>query len=172
MHLEPATRDDLPDLHALIERAYRGDSARRGWTHEADLLGGQRTDLAALAAILDDPAQQLLMFRDNELVRGCVALADEGDGLAYLGMLTVEPRQQGRGLGKLILSAAEEHAAVDMSANRVEMTVIAQRPELIAWYTRRGYSLTGERRPFPVDEPRFGLPKRGDLEFVVLDKRL
>jgi hypothetical protein len=52
------------------------------------------------------------------------------------------------------------------------MTVIAQRQELIAWYQRRGYSLTGEARPFPTEDPRFGLPKRDDLGFVVLEKRL
>ena len=52
------------------------------------------------------------------------------------------------------------------------MTVIVQRPELIAWYERRGYALTGERRPFPYDDERFGDPRRTDLEFAVLEKRL
>ena len=51
------------------------------------------------------------------------------------------------------------------------MTVIARRRELIAWYERRGYALTGETRPFPMDDPRFGLP-REPLFFVVLRKRL
>jgi GNAT superfamily N-acetyltransferase len=171
MHLEPATSDDLPVLHALIESAYRGTSARLGWSHEADLLEGQRTDLAALEAMLDDPAQHLLVFRDNELLRACVALTDKGGALAYLGMLTVDPKQQATGLGRLILAAAEEHAA-GFGAMRVEMTVIAQREELIAWYERRGYACTGERRPFPHGDPRFGLPRRDDLEFVVLERLL
>ncbi len=171
MHLKPATRDDLPALHALIESAYRGDSARRGWSHEADLLDGQRTDLAALEAMVADPAQQLLVFRDNDTLRACVALTDKGDGIAYLGMLTVDPERQAAGLGKLMLAAAEDHAAAELGAERIEMTVIAQRSELIAWYERRGYALSGERRPFPTD-PRFGLPQRDDLEFVVLERRL
>jgi GNAT superfamily N-acetyltransferase len=171
MHLEPATRDDLPALHALIESAYRGTSARLGWSHEADLLEGQRTDLTALQAMLDDPAQHLLVFRDNELIRACVALTEKGSALAYLGMLTVNPKQQATGLGRLILAAAEEHAA-GFGAMRVEMTVIAQREELIAWYERRGYACTGERRPFPHGDPRFGLPRRDDLEFVVLERLL
>jgi GNAT superfamily N-acetyltransferase len=171
MHLEPPTPDDLPALHALVESAYRGDSARRGWSHEADLLDGQRTDLAALEAMLGDPAHHLLVFRDNERLRACVALTDKGHGLAYLGMLTVDPAAQAGGLGKLILSAAEDHAAA-FGASRVEMTVIAQRRELIAWYERRGYAASGERRPFPHGDPRFGLPRRSDLEFVVLEKRL
>lgn len=171
MHLEPATPADLPALHALIESAYRGDSARVGWSHEADLLDGQRTDLGSLEAMLRDRAQHLLVFRDNDRLRACVALTDKGHGLAYLGMLTVDPKRQAGGLGKLILAAAEDHAAA-FGARRVEMTVIAQRRELVAWYERRGYSLTGERRPFPASDPRFGLPRRDDLEFVVLEKAL
>lgn len=171
MHLEPATPEDLPALHALIHSAYRGDSARRGWSHEADLLDGQRTDLAALEAMLANPAQHLLVFRDNDRLRACVALTDKGHGLAFLGMLTVDPEHQSGGLGKLILAAAEDHAAA-FGASRIEMTVIAQREELIAWYERRGYRSTGERRPFPASDPRFGLPKRDHLEFVVLEKRL
>ena len=171
MHLQPATADDLPPLHALVESAYRGTSARRGWSHEADLLEGRRTDMAALAAMLDDPKQHLLVFRDNDRLRACVALTDKGAGLAYLGMLTVDPQQQAAGLGRLILAAAEDHAAA-FGARQVEMTVIAQRAELIAWYQRRGYALTGEQRPFPHGDPRFGLPKRDDLVFVVLEKTL
>ena len=171
MHLDPATADDLPALHALVESAYRGESARRGWSHEADLLEGQRTDLAALEATLADPEQHLLVFRDNEVLRACVALTAKGDGLAYLGMLTVDPKRQGAGLGRLILAAAEEHAAA-FGASRVEMTVIAQRSELIAWYERRGYALTGEQRPFPHGDPRFGLPRRDDLIFAVMEKTL
>jgi GNAT superfamily N-acetyltransferase len=172
MHLETATPADLPALHALVERSYRGDSARRGWTHEADLLGGQRTDMAALEAIIADPDQRILVLRDGDDFTACVALADKGGGAAYLGMVTVDPARQATGLGRVLLAAAEDHAVQWWGANRIEMTVIAQRTELIAWYERRGYGLTGERRPFPATDPRFGLPKRDDLEFVVLEKRL
>jgi GNAT superfamily N-acetyltransferase len=172
MHLEPAQISDLPALHDLIEGAYRGDSAKLGWTHEANLLGGQRTDLPALKAMLADPAQTILILRDGDEIDACVALADHGNGLAYLGMFTVAPARQATGIGRLLLAASEEHAASAFGANRIEMTVIAQRLELIAWYERRGYRLTGERRPFPANDPRFGLPRREDLEFVVLEKRL
>ncbi len=171
MHLEAASIDNLPALHALIESAYRGDTARAGWSHEADLLGGQRTDLVALEAMLDDPLQHVLVLRDDELLRACVVLTDKGDGLAYLGMLTVDPERQASGIGRMILAAAEDRAAA-LGAARVEMTVIAQRDELIEWYERRGYVRTGERRPFPAHDPRFGFPKRDDLVFLVLQKTL
>lgn len=172
MHLETATPADIPTLHALIESAYRGDTARQGWTHEADLLDGQRTDLDELAQILADPARPLLVLRNGDLLAACVALTDKGNGLAYLGLLTVDPARQASGVGRLMLAAAEDYAATHLAATRVEMTVIAQRDELLAWYVRRGYLPTGERRPFPSNDPRAGLPKRHDLEFVVLEKRL
>ena len=172
MHLEPASPDDLPLLLDLVERAYRGDSARQGWTHEADLLDGQRTDLDALEEMVADPAQRILIFRDGETIEACVSLARKEAGLVYLGLFTVDPVLQGTGLGKLMIAASEDYAAAHLDASRIEMTVIAQRPELIAWYERRGYRLTGERRPFPAADPRFGLPKRDDLEFVVLEKQL
>lgn len=170
MHLERALADDLPALHALIERAYRGDSARQGWTHEADFLGGQRTDLEALWSTLADPAQALLVLRDGDDIAACVSLANRGDGLVYLGLFTVDPLRQAAGIGRMMLAASEDHAASLFSASRIEMTVIAQRTELIAWYERRGYRLTGERRPFPATDPRFGFPRHDDLEFVVLEK--
>lgn len=171
MKIRRAGVEDVPALHQLIESAYRGVSARQGWSHEADLLDGQRTDPDALLAMLDDPAQVLLVAETDALV-ACVALSDRGGNLAYLGMLTVSPMHQAAGLGRSMLGAAEAFARKELRASRIEMTVIAQRGDLIAWYERRGYALTGERRPFPHDDPRFGLPRRADLEFVVLDKRL
>lgn len=162
---------DLPALHALIERAYRGDTARAGWTHEADLLGGQRTDPEALAAMLADPGQRLLGARGAAGLVGCVALTRVAPDRCYLGLLTVEPTLQAAGLGRRLLAEAEAEAR-RWGATVVEMTVIARRAELVAWYERRGYGPTGERRPFPMEDPRFGLPKTDDLEFLVLEKAL
>ena len=173
MIFEPATHDDLPVLHRLIESAYRGVEARRGWSHEADLLGGQRTDLAALSDQVEDPAQAILLARDHGgRIAGCVAISDRGGGTAYIGLVAVDPSRQAAGLGRRLLAEAERHAATKFAANRAEMTVISLRTELIAWYQRRGYALTGETRPFPKTNPRFGLPRRDDLVFVVLEKRL
>lgn len=162
--------DDAVGLHALIEGAYRGDSARRGWTHEADLLGGQRTDVEALQALLATAGQTMLVAEAGGRLVGCVNLQDLG-GTAYLGMLSVDPTLQAQGLGRRLVAAAEALAA-DLGAATVEMTVIRRRSELIAWYERRGYRLTGETRPFPMHDPRFGIPQSDDLEFVVMEKRL
>ena len=164
-----ATADDIHALHGLIESAYRGDSAKAGWTHEADLLGGQRTDAEALEAMIASDDQVILLIEEDHAPTGCVHVTIKPDGLAYLGLLTVDPSRQAAGLGRQLLEAAEAEART-RGCDRIEMTVIAQRAELIAWYKRRGYALTGERRPFPLDDPRYGLPTTRDLEFVVMAK--
>ena len=166
----PAVEADVEALHALVTSAYRGDAARLGWTHEADLLDGQRTDAESLSDVVADPRKVVLMAHHGGVLIGCVMLSRQDDGSAYLGMLSVDPVRQASGLGRLLLTAAEAEAVVRYGADRIEMTVIRQRPELIAWYERRGYALTGATADFPMDDERFGLPKRCDLEFVVLSK--
>jgi len=163
---------DVPALHALVESAYRGESAKQGWTHEADLLGGQRTDVAALAEMIADPAQTILLAERGGALIGSALVADKGAGVAYLGLLTVSPALQAAGLGRALLGAAEAHARGALGAHTMELTVIKRRQELVDWYLRRGYVLTGREEPFPMDDPRFGLPKTDDLVFVVLARAL
>ena len=171
MTIRPATAEDVEQLSALVNSAYRGDSSRRGWTTEADLLGGQRTDPAVLRRLIASPDTRILLrFEADELV-GCVELRRKPDA-AYLGMLTVRPDRQAGGVGRVLLAEAEAFVAREWGLGRIEMTVIQHRHELIAWYERRGYHLTGRREPFPYGDPRFGLPKVEDLEFVVLEKQL
>lgn len=167
-----ATAADADAVVALVNSAYRGDSSRVGWTTEADLLGGQRTDAAGIRDIVAAEECRLLLHRavDGALL-ACVLLERKSGG-CYLGMLTVRPDLQSAGLGRRLLAAAEKYAAVELGASYVEMTVIGVRTELIAWYERRGYARTGERRPFPYGDERFGLPRRPDLEFEVLRKTL
>lgn len=170
-----ATASDAAALCALVNSAYRGDSSRRGWTTEADLLGGQRTDVAALQAFIRDGTTEgthvMLLHEDAAGPACCVQLERRGEE-AYLGMLTVRPMDQGSGRGRGLLEAAERHAREVWGTRAVSMTVIEQRDELIAWYERRGYQRTGQTAPFPYDDERFGEPKRPDLRFVVLRKEL
>lgn len=153
-----ATIEDLPGLHPMVERAYRGEPARAGWTHEADLITeGARTDLETLGAIIEDPEQRLLIAEQEDAVIGCVQVSNRGKGLAYIGLLAVDPALQAGGLGRKLLEAAERVARNVFDARRVEMTVIDRREELIAWYRRRGYLPSGETRDFPIalDPPLF-----------------
>jgi ribosomal protein S18 acetylase RimI-like enzyme len=166
-----ATAPDGVAIVALVESAYRGESSREGWTTEADLLGGQRTDVADVAASIADPEARLLLATEGDAIVGSVLLRREPDGL-YLGMLAVRPQLQAKGLGRRLLAEAEARGRQEFGARRSRMTVIEQRSDLIAWYKRRGYVDTGHTEPFPYDNPRFGAPKRDDLRFVVLAKDL
>lgn len=163
---------DVPLIQPLVHHAYRGERARQGWSHEADLLDAARIDEESLAEAVADPAQTILLAERYGVLIGCVQVTDQGGGLAYLGMLTVQADLQDLGLGRRLISAAEDLARTRYASAKMEMTVIIQRSELIAWYQRRGYVLTGETRPFPATDPRFGIPRRSDLAFVVLEKAL
>lgn len=168
----PATSDDIPPLEALIESAYRGDASRAGWTTEADLLGGNRISQAMLADTLADVDQHMLVCEDDAAgLIACVTL-QKRPGYGYIGTVSVRPTLQGGGLGREVLAQAEKWLRETWQLPLARMTVIAQRPEVIAWYQRRGYHDTGETAPFPYGDTRFGAPKRDDLYFCVLEKSL
>jgi ribosomal protein S18 acetylase RimI-like enzyme len=166
-----AVEADIPALVPLVTSAYRGDASRAGWTTEADLLDGNRIDPEVLRAdILRERSRILLAERDAELL-GCAHVCIE-EGAGYFGMFSVRPDLQGAGLGKLLLAEAERVVREEWRLPAMRMTVIDVRDELIAFYERRGYRRTGIKKPFPATDPRFGLPKRDDLRFEVLEKPL
>ncbi|MBV8681599.1 MAG: GNAT family N-acetyltransferase [Caulobacteraceae bacterium] len=173
MRLTPAGPEDLEAIAALVNGAYRGTDSVRGWTNEADYIDGSRTSVEALQEDLSRPDGTLLTVRDGPEGRltGCVWLESSVDGAWYLGMLTVRPDLQAQGAGRRLLEAAEAYAA-GQGARRIRMTVVSLRESLIAWYRRRGYEPTGETEPFPYDDERFGTPRFGGLEFIVMEKTL
>ncbi|MFJ7066290.1 GNAT family N-acetyltransferase [Streptomyces sp. NPDC101115] len=166
-----ASLDDVPVLVPLVESAYRGDSSRGGWTTEADLLEGQRTDAEGVGAVITAPGSRLMVVeRDGDII-ACCQLEHRGDA-AYFGMFAVRPELQGAGLGRQIIAEAERRVRELWDAREMHMTVISVRAELIAWYERRGYRRTGRMTPFPYGDERFGVPQRDDLEFELLVKEL
>ena len=169
-----AEATDVPRLVSLIESAYRGEPSRAGWTTEADLLEGRRTGEDEVGPLVRGPRSCFVVAErseDGELV-GCVVLRDEEGEVAYLGMLTVDPKGQAHGVGSELLAEAERVARDERGAKTMRMTVISVREELLRWLRRRGYAETGAREAFPSGDPRFGKPLREDLEFVVLAKAL
>jgi GNAT superfamily N-acetyltransferase len=166
-----ATAADVPEIVALVESAYRGESSRTGWTTEADLLEGQRTDPDGVREVIESPGSRMLLAEQDATLIACCQLERRG-GAGYFGMFAVRPGRQGGGLGKLVLAEAERLAREEWGASRMEMTVISVREDLIAYYERRGYRRTGELTPFPYGDERFGLPQRDDLAFERLLKIL
>ena len=171
LQFRAAGAEDVAAIVELVESAYRGDASRAGWTTEADFLEGRRTDRQEIESVLArEKSQVLLAERDGELL-ACANVAVE-DGTGYFGMFSVVPSQQGQGIGKLVLAEAERIAAEQWSCPTMRMTVIDIRDDLIPFYERRGYHRTGIKKPFPYGDERFGLPRRDDLRFEILEKPL
>ncbi|MEU4871464.1 GNAT family N-acetyltransferase [Streptomyces sp. NPDC021608] len=166
-----ATAADVDAVVRLIESAYRGDSSRAGWTTEADILQGQRTDPDGVLAVIAAPDSRLLTAEQDGRTVACCHLEHRGDH-AYFGMFAVSPAAQGGGLGKAVMARAEREAREAWGVSEMRMTVISVREDLIAWYERRGYRRTGRMTPFPYGDDRFGIPQRDDLQFELLIKDL
>lgn len=174
MHIEFTQADEshVENLVKLVNSAYRGDSSKKGWTTEADILGGQRVDAEGLLALINKENSIILIAEDDDSgeLLGCVHLENTA-GKCYLGMLTVDPQLQKKGIGKMLLIESEALAQF-WDCDKIFMTVISVRKELIAWYEKHGFRLTGEKKPFPYGDERFGIPKVEGLEFVVLEKKI
>lgn len=167
--IESASPADVPALNKLVNSAYRGESSRKGWATEADLIDGTRIDEAAMLDLINDKNTTILKYTEEGVILGCVELRTENDKL-YLGMLTVKPDLQAKGIGKKLMFAGEDFGR-KQGCKKVTMTVVSVRDKLIDWYLRHGYNLTGERKPFKMPDERWGIPKQ-PLEFVVLEKNL
>ena len=192
--LRQAEASDVDALERLLNRCYR---QAEGWTNEADLVGGIRTTKDELLAVINDPKHYVFIYpktttserdgKETGELLGCIAvdIKDDvatnqraGNQKAYIGMFAVLPELQGLGVGHQILQAAETFAqrhlqsstpTPDKNPARLTMSILSHRPELLAYYQRRGYQLNGNSMPFPVDGNN-GEPKRQDLQLLELEK--
>ena len=164
----PAEPADVDAIVALVESAYRGESGAAGWTTEAHLIDGQRTDATEVASLIAGTGSQIILYEVGGRLCGCCHLERVSPEEARFGMFAVAPQSQGAGIGRqLVVEACRR--TVSLGASRLQMAVIKQRPDLIAWYARLGFLPTGKTEPFPYGDERFGRPRRPDLEFVVLE---
>ncbi len=164
-----ATTADVPSLINLLNSAYRGEAAKKGWTHEADLIEGEeRMDAESLQQMMQDPDAVIVKYSIAGQIAGCVYLQKQQETL-YLGMLSVLPGLQAKGIGKQLLGFADQYAK-KIHCKRIEMKVISKRPELVAWYQRQGYHDSGKRIPFDA-KPKFGVP-REPVEFMIMLKEM
>ena len=167
----PATLADIDALVVLVTSAYRGDASKQGWTTEADMLDGQRIDPEVLRKDIERERSLIIIAEREAQLLACAHVAEE-NGAGYFGMVSVKPDLQGGGVGKLLLAETERIARDEWRLPAMRMTVIDIRDELIAFYERRGYRRTGVTKPFPYGDVRYGIPKRDDLRFEILEKAL
>ncbi|HEY9513520.1 MAG TPA: GNAT family N-acetyltransferase, partial [Rhodanobacter sp.] len=106
LKFRPAGATDVAAVVALVESAYRGDSGRRGWTTESDLLDGHRTDVEAVAALLQQPDDCVLLAEAAGALIASCHVQRQGEW-GYFGMFAVDPARQGAGVGKQVLAEAE-----------------------------------------------------------------
>ncbi|QKJ63526.1 GNAT family N-acetyltransferase [Flavobacterium sp. M31R6] len=164
-----ATLEDASALEKLINSAYRGETSKKGWATEANLLEGKRITLDELEKIIKNKDNTILKYTENNQIIGSVLLSNKGNKL-YLGMLAISPELQNRGLGKKLLQEAEVHA-LSLGLTKIVMTVITIREKLIEWYNRYGYVDTGVREPFLLNDYDAIITDQ-HLEFMVLEKIL
>lgn len=170
IEFKKASIEDAQEIVTLVNSAYRGESSQKGWTTEAHLLGGQRTDIAMIIEMICDPLSWIELALLNGKIEGCVNLKLK-DHYLYLGMLTVNPEIQNQGIGKKLLDKVEELAHIQ-GLSEIRMSILKNRPELEAYYHRRGYTYTGAKEPFPENDPRYGLPMEKGYELFELSKKL
>lgn len=175
LNFRPATMQDLHALVALINRAYRPETGQEGWTHESGWISQQRTDFKQLQDLLQDPAHYLVVAyhtlpeSQNRQIIGCVLLSWQPP-VVHIGLLTVDPSYQAQHIGRQLLDYAEQLGDKLFQPEQFEMSVVHTRQELIAYYERRGYQLTGQSKPYPADL-NVGQPKV-PLHLVIMQKTL
>lgn len=165
---QKARREHAGLIADLVNSAYRGDSSRVGWTTEADLLEGKRTNEREVLGLIEAAGSMILLCLQGDDIMGSVHL-EKRDAACYLGLFVVRPERQNTGIGKRFIQAAEDCAQQEWGITKMTMTVISLRRELIAFYERRGYRRTGEMRPFPTDAG-LSVAKVQGLQFEVLEK--
>ncbi|MDD4913814.1 MAG: N-acetyltransferase [Methylococcales bacterium] len=161
---------DIEQIVDLINSAYRGETSRLGWTTEANLLAGRRTDSAEILGLMQQADSRLLLCRADGWLMGTAHL-HYANQQVQIGMLAVRPSAQGMGIGKQLLLAVETHAQQSWPVRRLVMAVISSRQELIEFYQRRGYRRTGIHKPFPLN-PALWTPRVEGLSLEILEKQL
>ena len=156
-----AVSGDAPAIAALVNAATSGDGGRAGWTHEANFFDGDRTDTAEILELLAVRGSLFLLRMEGGEIAGCVYLKPMGAG-AYMGLLGVRPSLQANGVGKQLIKECERIARDEWRCATMAITVItSHRPELTAFYQRRGYVRTGRFKSFERKQAKKGAKVAG-----------
>lgn len=172
LHFFKAELVDAEAIANLINSAYRGETSRKGWTTEADILEGLRTTTAEVASIIKRNDAFILMGVENDVVVAticCELQVIAFKHTVHFGMIAVKPTLQNKGHGKDLINAAETMTKREWRVAGFHMAVISLRTELIEFYERLGYERTGEFKDFPEESPLWQ-PKVDGLSLQYLAK--
>lgn len=162
-----ACESDSQEISALVNRAYRPPLHKAGWTHESNLVAGERICAEQVRALFNEQSTILLLFVGSEIV-ACVHVKVDMPG-AYIGMLATDPSMQNQGIGKQMMHLAEAYAMENYGATLLKISVLSSRSELLAFYERLGYVRTGEEEGYPLSAG-VGQPMIPDLKVLFLAK--
>jgi GNAT superfamily N-acetyltransferase len=138
-----ARAGDAAAIVAVVNAANSGAAGASGWTHEAGLFEGQRIDVAEVLEHLAVPGSAFVLCFDGQEIVGCAYLK-EVRSAAYMGLLAVRPLLQARGLGSALIAECERVARDAWQCPAMLISVMtSHRPELTAFYERRGFARTG-----------------------------
>jgi GNAT superfamily N-acetyltransferase len=130
----PLTRherlDDIPALVRLVNRAFLA---------EGPYIEGERIDDPTLREMLAKGS--FLLFEEAGEIIACTYIEPRGDR-AHLGLVSVDPARQGKGLGSQLMAAVEAHCR-QAGFREMELRFINHRTEVERFYTRLGFLPTG-----------------------------
>jgi len=158
------------EICGLVNSVYRGENAKKGWTTEADFIEGIRITDEKIKKIIETNNNVIINALVNDKIIGCVHL-EKKSGYTLLGMLSVDVDYQNKGIGKILINECERYTKEVYNCSEIRMKVISRRRELIEYYKRRNYYLTGEREDFGSAGDTFGETKE-KLYFAILAKKL
>jgi GNAT superfamily N-acetyltransferase len=130
MNVRVARESDLPALMALVNQAFQV---------ERFFLIGERLDPEGTRQHFEKG--RFLLAEEGSALVGCVYVESQGDR-GYLGLLSVDPARQKCGIGRQLVSAAEDFAR-EIRAHHMDLTVVNLRGELLLFYEKLGYTVTG-----------------------------
>ncbi|OTB11516.1 hypothetical protein K445DRAFT_321905 [Daldinia sp. EC12] len=167
-----ATPGDAPQIQQLVQSAFRAEDSRENWTGDMALASQFSIHVDEIMSNIIKPESAYLVATDeNGNLVGSVGVAKRGADNARIYMLAIDPDRHRGGIGRKVLTYAEEYCRQRWSVGKLELNALSSRLELIKWYLRCGYHKTGELTPFPREWFK-GRALPVDLCFVELEKDL
>ena len=147
LNIRNAKIDDVAQLVELINLAYRAQS-ERSWTTEKAFVDGTRITNEQLSEDLNRSNFKLFVGENEQgLLVACIGLSLDHNSVE-IGTFAIDSSVQNLGYGKQMLNYVAQSCS---EVRDLIMYVLDVRSELIAYYQRRGYQITGHTEPYPVN---------------------